>query len=62
MDLHYSIRELNDIEARVSRSIGALEANGTLIGTEHSLIVIKNLIEENKQLRDELVKRNSNES
>jgi len=57
MDLHYSIKDLEDIEIRVLRSIGALQTNGTILGEEHSLTVIKKLIEENRALRDELILR-----
>lgn len=59
MELHYSIRDLNEIETRVVRSIKALEDNGTLLGEEHNLNVIKKLVEENKQLREELLRKYS---
>ncbi len=62
MELYYSGRDLDIIKVKVEHSIKALTDNGTIIGEEHNLIVIKKLIEENKQLRDELVKRVSNES
>jgi len=62
MHLHYSIKELRQIEERVQRSIEALETNGTLISGEHSLSIIKKLIEESKQLRDELIRKNTHES
>jgi len=55
MELHYSNQELNLIEARVLRSIRMLEENGTIIGEEHSLSIIKKLIEENRMLKDELL-------
>jgi hypothetical protein len=61
MDLKYSNKELNEIETQVLRSIKYLESNGTIISNQHSLSIIKNLIEENRQLRDELIKRYSNE-
>lgn len=57
MDLHYSIKDLNEIELRVNRSLKILSDNGTIIGEEHSLSVIKKLIEENRVLREELIKR-----
>ena len=62
MELYYSIKDLDDIYVRVLRSIGALEANGTFISGEHSLSIIKKLIEENQQLRDELIRKNTHES
>jgi hypothetical protein len=58
MDLHYSIKDLDIIEAQVNRSIKVLEELGTIISGQHQLSIIKNLIDENRQLRDELVKRN----
>jgi hypothetical protein len=57
MDLHYSIRDLDVLEERVNRSIKSLRDLGTLIGEEHNLTVIKKLLEENRTLRDELIKR-----
>lgn len=60
MDLHYSISDLKFIEDRVNRSIKCLEDNGTIIGTEHSLSVIKKLVEENRSLREEVLKKNTN--
>lgn len=61
MNLKYSIRDLQDIETQVLRSIKYLESNGTIIGDQHSLSIIKNLIEENRQLREELVRKYSSE-
>lgn len=55
MDLHYSNKELDLILERVNRSIKALEDNGTLIGEEHNLVIIKKLIEENQALKEELL-------
>jgi hypothetical protein len=57
MDLTYSIQDLNQLQLQVLRSIKYLESNGTIIGEQHSLSIIRNLIEENKQLRDELVRK-----
>jgi hypothetical protein len=61
MDLHYSIKDLNLIEAQVKMSVETLKANGTIIGTQHYLSIIQNLIEENRALRDELIERYSSE-
>lgn len=61
MNLKYSIKDLKDIETQVLRSIKYLESNGTIIGEQHSLSIIKNLIDENRQLRDELIGKHSNE-
>ena len=55
MNLYYSIKDLDLILKRVESSVKALEDNGTLLGEEHSLNVIKKLIEENKALREELL-------
>jgi hypothetical protein len=57
MDLHYSNKDLDQLSLQVERSINALEKTGTIIGEEHSLSVIKKLIEENKALRAELILR-----
>jgi hypothetical protein len=63
MELKYSIKELHDLEVQVLRSIGGLQAVGTLIGEQHHLSILKNLIEENRQLREELLRKNTtNES
>jgi hypothetical protein len=55
MDLHYSNQELTQIETQVLRSIKVLEDNGTIISGQHQLSIIKNLIEENRTLKDELL-------
>ena len=56
MCVWFSIKELNDIELRVERSIKALQDNGTLLGEEHNLQIIKKLIEETRWLREELLR------
>jgi hypothetical protein len=61
MDLHYSNKELDEIEAQVLRSIKVLEEAGTIISGQHQLSIIKNLIEENRILRDEVVRKNTSE-
>jgi hypothetical protein len=57
MDLHYSNKDLDSIEIQVLRSIKVLEENGTIISGQHQLSIIKNLIEENRTLRNELAER-----
>jgi hypothetical protein len=61
MELYFSIQELRDIELRVDRSIKTLSDFGTIIGEQHNLIVIKKLVEENKFLREELLRKNTSE-
>lgn len=55
MELHYSIKDLEQMEIQVTRSLKILEENGTVISGEHYLSVIKKLIEENRSLRDEII-------
>jgi hypothetical protein len=57
MDLHYSNQELSQIETQILRSIKVLEEAGTIISGQHQLSIIKNLIEENRSLRNELAER-----
>lgn len=57
MELQYSNKDLDILEAQVNRSIKMLEDNGTIISGQHQLSIIKTLIEENRQLRDELISR-----
>lgn len=57
MNLHYSNKDLDVIEAQIDRSIKVLEDLGTIISGQHQLSIIKNLIDENRQLKDELIKR-----
>ena len=57
MDLHYSNKELDQIEIQINRSIKVLEDNGTIIGEMHNLSVIRKLIEENRILRAELIRK-----
>jgi hypothetical protein len=56
MDLHYSNQELNQIEAQILRSIKVLEEAGTIISGQHQLSILKNLIEENRSLKEEILK------
>lgn len=59
MDLHYSIKDLNQFQIQVKRSIEFLKTNGTFISDQHYLIIIQKLIEENKNLREEVLRKYS---
>lgn len=59
MDLHYSMKDLDNLKAQAERSKKALEENGTILSGEHQLLIILKLIEESRQLREELVSRYS---
>lgn len=57
MKLYFSIKELDDMDKQVTLSMRALVECGCIIQDQHYLTILRKLIEENKSLREELIKK-----